>query len=85
MGTNANSLLQMAIGLVMDFTIQTLGGPLGWMPKTLQADAWVLVGRGKQSELTKHTLEEQRAILGGYFIASRYVSFLSLTTSSEGN
>ncbi|KAK6223103.1 hypothetical protein QIS74_03948 [Colletotrichum tabaci] len=70
MGTNANSLLQMAIGLVMDFTIQTLGGPLGWMPKTLQADAWVLVGRGKQSELTKHTLEEQRAILGGYFIAS---------------
>ncbi|WQF85940.1 Putative zn(2)Cys(6) fungal-type DNA-binding domain-containing protein [Colletotrichum destructivum] len=69
-GINANSLLQMAIGLVMDFTIQTLGGPLGWMPKTLQADAWVLVGRGKQSELTKHTLEEQRAILGGYFIAS---------------
>ncbi|KAJ0161394.1 hypothetical protein CTA2_6298 [Colletotrichum tanaceti] len=42
-GIGANSLLQMAIGLVLDFTVLTLSGPLSWMPKTVQADAWALL------------------------------------------
>ncbi|OHW98854.1 hypothetical protein CSPAE12_02544 [Colletotrichum incanum] len=70
MGINANSLMQMAIGLVVDITMKNPSGPFSWMPKSLQADAWVLSSRGKQFDLKKLTLEEQRAILGGYFIAS---------------
>ncbi|KXH60624.1 hypothetical protein CNYM01_00101 [Colletotrichum nymphaeae SA-01] len=71
MGINANTLLQLAIGLVMDMTMYTLAGPVSWMPKTLLNDAWAVLGRGgKQFEAPKPTLEEQRAILGGYFIAS---------------
>ncbi|WYZ46152.1 hypothetical protein EsH8_IX_000377 [Colletotrichum jinshuiense] len=70
MGINANTLLQLAIGLVMDMTMYTLAGPLSWMPKNMLADAWCILGRGKTFEQPKQTLEEQRAILGGYFIAS---------------
>lgn len=73
MGINVNTLLQLAIGLVMDMTIYTLAGPLSWMPKNMLADAWCVLGRGKTFEQPKQTLEEQRAILGGYFVASRYV------------
>ncbi|OHE96889.1 hypothetical protein CORC01_07856 [Colletotrichum orchidophilum] len=70
MGINANTLLQLAIGLVMDMTLYTLAGPVSWMPKTLLKDAWAVLGRsGKQFEAPKPTLEEQRAILGGYFVA----------------
>ncbi|OLN97615.1 hypothetical protein CCHL11_00954, partial [Colletotrichum chlorophyti] len=69
MGINTNTLLQLTIGLVLDMTMYTLNTPLSWMPKGLIPDAWVLLGKGKQVE-TKQSLEEQRAILGGYYIAS---------------
>ncbi|KAK2057395.1 hypothetical protein LY76DRAFT_617213 [Colletotrichum caudatum] len=70
MGTNAYSLLQMAIGMVMEMTMFSFGGFVSWMPKSLQTEAWNLLGRGKHLESTKQTLEEQRAILGCYFAAS---------------
>ncbi|KAF9872396.1 C6 transcription factor [Colletotrichum karsti] len=70
LGMSANGLLQLAIGMVMDMSINTLAGPLAWMPKTMVSDAWSMITRGKQMETPKQTLEEQRAILGGYFLAS---------------
>ncbi|KAK1594147.1 uncharacterized protein LY79DRAFT_549995 [Colletotrichum navitas] len=70
MGINAYSLLQMAIGMVMEMTLFSFGGYMSWMPKSLQTEAWALLGRGNQLESTKQTLEEQRAILGVYFVAS---------------
>ncbi|KAK2000476.1 hypothetical protein LX36DRAFT_572244 [Colletotrichum falcatum] len=75
MGTNAYSLMQMAIGLVMQMTMFHLAQFVNWMPKSLQADACAFLGRGKQLDSAKQTLEEQRAILGGYFVASRHVYF----------
>ncbi|KAK1985483.1 hypothetical protein LZ30DRAFT_809594 [Colletotrichum cereale] len=69
-GINAYSLMQMAIGLVTEMTMVSLGGSVSWMQKSMQAEAWAVLSRGKQLEPTKHTTEEQRAILGGYFVAS---------------
>ncbi|EFQ36722.1 uncharacterized protein GLRG_11871 [Colletotrichum graminicola M1.001] len=70
MGTNAYSLLQMAIGMVMEMTLFSFGGFMSWMPRSSLPEAWALLGRGNQIESTKQTLEEQRAILGCYFVAS---------------
>lgn len=72
LGMSANGLLQLAIGMVSDMSINTLAGPLAWMPKTMLSDAWAVISKGKHFETPKQTLEEQRAVLGGYFIASRY-------------
>ncbi|KAK2754617.1 C6 transcription factor [Colletotrichum kahawae] len=69
-GMSANGLLQLAIGMVTDMSINTLAGPLAWMPKTMLSDAWAVISKGKHLETPKQTLEEQRAILGGYFLAS---------------
>ncbi|KAL3291754.1 cercosporin resistance protein [Colletotrichum asianum] len=70
LGMSANGLLQLAIGMVSDMSINTLAGPLAWMPKTMLSDAWAVISKGKHFETPKQTLEEQRAVLGGYFIAS---------------
>ncbi|KAJ0304365.1 hypothetical protein Brms1b_011225 [Colletotrichum noveboracense] len=73
LGMSANGLLQLAIGMVSDMSVNTLAGPLAWMPKTMLSDAWAVISKGKHFETPKQTLEEQRAVLGGYFIASRFL------------
>ncbi|KAK1962293.1 hypothetical protein LY78DRAFT_661369 [Colletotrichum sublineola] len=70
MGIHPYSLLQMAIGLVVEMTMLSSGGLMSWIPQALQPEGGAVWGRGKQFEPTKQTLEEQRATLGGYFVAS---------------
>ncbi|KAF6819448.1 fungal transcriptional regulatory protein [Colletotrichum plurivorum] len=77
LGLHANGLLQMVYGLVLDINVYARAGTLSWMPKSMLADAWTVLTRGKPLEIPKQTLEEQRAILGGYFVSSCVAASMS--------
>ncbi|KAL0933457.1 fungal transcriptional regulatory protein [Colletotrichum truncatum] len=69
-GMSANGLLSLVIGLVSDMSFNKFVGPLSWMPKNMRSDAFTVITKGKQFDPPKPSLEEQRAIAGGYFVAS---------------